>query len=58
VQFLKLLGEDDAESQKLTGDEAALAKAVDAMVESIKEKQGIVPVQMNPNMVFSTLRLF
>lgn len=37
--FLKMLTEDDEESQKLAADQAALAKAVDAMVESTKEKQ-------------------
>lgn len=36
-----MLTEDDEESQKLAADQAALAKAVDAMVESTKEKQGI-----------------
>lgn len=41
VQFLKMLAEDDSESQRLAEDEAALAKAVDAMVESTKKKQGI-----------------
>ncbi|KAG0576997.1 hypothetical protein KC19_5G124200 [Ceratodon purpureus] len=40
--FLKMLAEDDAESQKLAEDEAALAKAVDAMVESTKKEQ--VPI--------------
>lgn len=41
VQFLRLLAEDDPESQKLAGDEVALAKAVDAMVESTVEKQSM-----------------
>lgn len=39
LQFLKLLEEDDAESRNLRNDEVALAKAVDAMVQSIREKQ-------------------
>lgn len=40
MQFLKLMGEDDEESRKLTKDAAELAKAVDIMDESTKEKQG------------------
>jgi len=40
VQFLKLLLEEDEESQKLEEDQASLAKAVDAAVESAKQKQG------------------
>lgn len=39
LQFLKLLEEEDAESRNLRKDEVALAKAVDAMVQSIREKQ-------------------
>lgn len=42
MQFLKLLVEEDEESQKLAEDEASLARAVDAAVESAKQKQGTV----------------